>query len=113
MSQLETQRTVAHFTDTNFDSDVIGSELPVLVDFWAAWCGPCKAIAPMVEALAEEYAGRVQVGKLNVDENPATAARFAIKGIPSLLLFKDGEVAGQVVGVRTKGDLKVLIETAL
>ena len=113
MSQLETQGTVAHFADENFDAEVLGSDVPVLVDFWAAWCGPCKAIAPMVEALVDEYAGRVQVGKLNVDENPATAARFAIKGIPSLLLFNEGEVVGQVVGVRTKADLRALIETVL
>ncbi len=113
MNQLETQGEVAQFTDANFEADVLGSDTPVLVDFWAAWCGPCKAVAPSVEALAGEYAGRVRIGKLNVDENPATAAKFGIKGIPSLLLFKEGGVAGQAVGVRPKAEIKALIEEVL
>ncbi|MFQ5896389.1 MAG: thioredoxin [Nitrospinota bacterium] len=98
------------FTDDNFDAEVLGSTTPTLVDFWADWCAPCKMVAPAVEALAGEYKGKLRVGKLNVDENPKTAARFGIRGIPTLLIFKGGEVAEQVVGVKSKADLKTLID---
>lgn len=98
------------FTDDNFDAEVLGSTTPTLVDFWADWCAPCKMVAPAVEALAGEYKGKLRVGKLNVDENPRTAARFGIRGIPTLLIFKGGEVAEQVVGVKSKADLKTLID---
>jgi thioredoxin 1 len=104
---------VAHLTDGNFESEVIESDTPVLVDFWADWCEPCKIIAPTIEALAEEYAGKVKIGKLNVDENPATASSHGIRGIPSLLVLKGGEVVGQAVGVRPRAELKSLIEEAL
>ncbi len=85
--------------DANFESEVIQSDLPVLVDFWAPWCGPCRMVAPTVEALAEKYAGRLKVGKLNVDESPVTAGRYGIRGIPTLMVFKGGEMVDQVVGV--------------
>src|SRR6476646_8275548 len=97
---------VQTFTDTNFDDTVIKSGQPVLVDFWAEWCGPCKRRAPTVDALATDYAGKVTVGKLNVDDNPATASKFQIRGIPALLLFKDGQVVESVVGLVQKDDLK-------
>jgi thioredoxin 1 len=96
-------------TDGNFDA-IIQSQTPVLVDFWAEWCGPCRRLAPTVEALASDYAGRVTVGKLNVDENPATAGRFSIRGIPTLLLFKGGQIVEQVVGLADKADLEKLID---
>ena len=104
---------VLEFTDQNFQADVIDSDAPVLVDFWAEWCAPCKMIAPAVEALASEYEGRVRIGKLNIDENPSTPSKFGIRGIPTLMLFKGGEVAEQIVGVKPKADLKAAIDRAL
>jgi len=93
------------FTDASFDQDVLNSEVPVLVDFWAEWCGPCKMIAPTVEHIASEYSGKVKVGKVNVDDNSAIAARYGIRGIPTLLLFKGGKVVDQRVGAVPKGEL--------
>jgi thioredoxin 1 len=87
------------FTDTNFSTEVLESKIPVIVDFWAEWCGPCKALAPTVDAVAQDYQGRAKIGKLNVDQNIAVASRYNIKGIPTLLLFKDGMVKEQMVGV--------------
>ena len=101
------------FTDSNFDETVIKAGVPVLVDFWAEWCGPCKRLAPTVEALAGDYAGRVTIGKLNVDDNPNTAFKFQIRGIPALLLFKDGQVVESVVGLAPKDDLKRVIDRHL
>ena len=93
------------FNDTAFDRDVLSSDVPVLVDFWAPWCGPCKAMAPTVDALAAEYAGKLKVGKLNTDDNPATSMRYNIRGIPTLLLFKGGKVVDQRVGAMPKPEL--------
>jgi thioredoxin 1 len=90
---------VFEFTDANFDQEVLNSEQPVLVDFWAGWCGPCKMIAPAVDNIAAAYAGKIKVGKVNVDQNGATPSRYGIRGIPALLLFKDGKVADQIVGL--------------
>jgi len=89
---------VLEVTDANFDEEVLRSEQPVLVDFWAAWCGPCKAIGPAVDGVAQAYAGKLKVTKLNVDANGSTPMRYGIRGIPALLFFKDGKVADQIVG---------------
>jgi len=101
---------VQTFTDGNFEDTVIKSGGPVLVDFWAEWCGPCKRIAPTVDALATDYAGKVTIGKLNVDDNPGTAMKFNVRGIPTLLLFKGGQVVESVVGLVQKDDLKKVID---
>ncbi len=92
-------------TDATFSNEVERSPLPVLLDLWAAWCGPCRMVAPMIEDLAAELAGRVRVAKLNVDENPATASRFAVRSIPTMLLFKDGREVDRIVGARPKAEI--------
>jgi thioredoxin 1 len=102
--------TLHTFTDTNFDTTVIKSITPVLVDFWAEWCGPCRRLTPTVEALAKEMTGKLTVGKLNVDENPGVAVKYNIRGIPTLLLFKEGQIVESVVGLVGKDDLKKLLE---
>jgi thioredoxin 1 len=98
-------------TDTSFDAEVLKNELPVLVDFWAPWCGPCRAIAPVLEELAKEYDQKVRVVKMNVDENPSTPSKYGIRAIPTLILFKNGDVAGQVTGAVSKSNLKEMIDT--
>jgi len=104
---------VLTFTDANFDREVIQSELPVLVDFWATWCAPCKAIAPLIDSIAADYAGKLKVGKVNVDDNQVTPGRYSVRGIPTLILFKDGKVVDQVVGAVPKSQLDALISKAL
>ncbi len=101
------------FSDGTWDQEVLHSDKPVLVDFWAEWCQPCRVLAPTIEALAEEYGGKVKVGKLNVDENSGVSAKYQIRGIPTVLIFKDGEVKEQVVGLTSKGKLSELIEKHL
>jgi thioredoxin 1 len=97
-------------TDKTFENDVLGAEVPVLVDFWAEWCGPCKMIGPALEELASEYEGKLIVAKVNVDENPTLPAQYGVRGIPALFMFKDGEVVSNVTGARPKAALKGWIE---
>ena len=99
--------------DTNFKSEVADSAMPVLVDFWAPWCGPCKMIAPVLEELAKEYDGKVKVAKINVDDSPNTAGEYGVRSIPTLILFKNGKVFEQTVGVQSKENLKQLIDKSL
>lgn len=93
---------VLEVTDGSFESDILKSDKPALVDFWAAWCGPCRAISPVVRELADEYAGRIKIAKLNVDENPATPSKYGIRAIPTLLFFKDGKLFDQITGAVSK-----------
>ena len=101
---------IIHVTDASFENDVLQSEQPVLLDFWAEWCGPCKMIAPMLDEIANLYDGRVVVAKMNVDENPKTPMKYNVRGIPTLILFKDGQVAGTQVGAVHKTQLSTFIE---
>lgn len=104
---------IVHVTDASFESDVLGANTPVLVDFWAAWCGPCKMIAPLLDQLSEEYAGKVKVCKVDVDANPQTAAKFSVRGIPTLMLFKDGELEATKVGALSKMQLTEFVDSNL
>ncbi|MGA2194941.1 MAG: thioredoxin [Bryobacteraceae bacterium] len=98
------------FTDASFDQDVLRSDLPVLVDFWAEWCGPCRMMAPTIDVVASEYAGKIKVGKVDVDSNNNTAGRYNVRGIPTLLLFKGGQVVEQRVGAIAKSDVQKMID---
>jgi len=100
-------------TDQNFEQEVLKSDRPVVVDFWAVWCAPCRMVAPTVDAIAEEYLGRAKVGKINVDENQAVTSRYNIRGIPTLLLFKNGQVQEQIVGATSKDNIVKLLEKHL
>lgn len=104
---------VIHVNDADFDTQVLQSAQPVLVDFWAEWCGPCKMIGPMVDELAQTYAGKVKVVKINIDNNPNTPRQYAVRGIPTLMLFKDGKVAATQVGAVGKAQLTQLIDRAV
>jgi thioredoxin len=104
---------VLEFTDQSFEQEVLKADKPVLVDFWAVWCGPCRMIAPSVEALANEYLGKAKVGKVNVDENQSTPAKYNIRGIPTLLLFKNGQVQEQLVGAASRETIEKLIQKHL
>ena len=101
----------AEFTDAGFEDDVIQSSSPVLVDFWAPWCGPCRQIAPLIEELAIQYSGKVKIGKVNVDDNPETAQKYDIMNIPTLLLFKNGEVAERFIGLPPRSKLEAALQS--
>jgi len=104
---------VFHVTDSEFENKVVQNDTPCLVDFWAPWCGPCKAIGPVIDELADKYNGKVQIAKMNVDDNPATPGKFGIRAIPTLILFKDGEVVDQITGAVGKAQLEDLINKAI
>lgn len=104
---------ILQINDSDFDEQVLKSEIPVLVDFWAEWCGPCKMIAPILEEIAVEYAGKLIVAKVNIDNNPGTPQRYGVRGIPSLILFKDGEVHATKVGALAKSQLAAFIDANL
>ena len=101
---------IVHVTDATFDSDVLNSQIPVLVDYWAEWCGPCRMIAPILDEISQDYAGRIKIAKVNIDENRDTATKFNIRGIPTLMLFKDGGVAATKVGALSKSQLAAFID---
>lgn len=104
---------VTHVNDSNFDTEVLQSSVPVLVDFWAAWCGPCRAIAPLLDELAASYAGKLKIVKVNVDENKQTPTKYGVRGIPTLLLFKNGNLEGTQVGLATKAQLAAFVDSYL
>jgi thioredoxin 1 len=104
---------ILYVTDSNFESEVLQSQMPVLVDYWAEWCGPCKMIAPILDEVAKEYAGKLKVAKLNIDENQETPAKFGIRGIPTLMLFKAGNVEATKVGALSKSQLTAFIDSNL
>ena len=104
---------VHEFTDQNFDSDVQESDIPVLIDFWAEWCGPCKAIAPVLEEIAEEYKGKIKVGKVDVDKNQNTSIKYGVRSIPTLLFMKDGEIINQLVGAVPKSNITDILNEVI
>jgi len=103
--------SVLHVTDSNFDELVLKAGAPVLVDYWAEWCGPCKMIAPVLDEISKDYSGKITVAKLNIDDNPATPAHYGVRGIPTLMLFKDGDVEATKVGALTKSQLTQFIDS--
>ena len=105
--------TIKHVNDASFEDDVVKADVPVLVDFWAEWCAPCKMIAPMLNEIADEYKGKVSIVKLNIDESPKTPQKFNVRGIPTLILFKNGQVEGQKVGALRKTDLAAFLDSKL
>jgi thioredoxin 1 len=110
---LTMSANIIHVTDSSFEGEVLKSEVPVMLDFWAEWCGPCKAIAPVLEELATEYNGKIIVAKLNVDQNPSTPQKYAVRGIPTLMIFQNGNVIGTKVGQASKSQLSAFIDSTI
>jgi len=104
---------LTELNDANFEEEILKASTPALVDFWAPWCGPCRVVGPIVEEIAEKYAGRIKVAKLNVDDNPITPGKYGIRGIPTLILFKDGEAVDQIVGAVPKGQIEAMLQKVL
>ena len=104
---------IVHVSDSSFEQDVLKSNVPVLLDFWAEWCGPCKMIAPILDQIAAEYAGKVVIAKMNVDENPKTPMKFNVRGIPTLILFKNGQAEGQKIGAVRRTDVAAFLDSNL
>ena len=104
---------IINVTDSTFEQEVLSSEIPVLLDYWAEWCGPCKMIAPILNDIADEYYGKIKVAKLNIDENPGTPAKFGVRGIPTLMIFKSGSVEATKVGAMSKSQLSAFIDSTI
>ena len=105
--------SIIHVTDSSFEDEVLSSDKPVIVDYWAEWCGPCKMIAPLLDELANEYQGKLTVAKINIDENQETPQKYAVRGIPTLMIFKNGEVAGTKVGAMSKSQLSAFVDSLI
>ena len=110
---MASSNNIVEVVDSAFDEEVMESEVPVLVDFWAPWCGPCRALSPVIEEISNDYEGSVKVGKVNVDENPQTTMKFRIRSIPTLIVFKNGEVAEQIVGAVPKSEIEKILNKTL
>ena len=104
---------IIELSDSTFESEVVNSDVPVLVDFWAPWCGPCRAVAPIVEEISSSYEGKIKVGKMNVDENQSTTMKFGIRSIPTIIMFKGGEAVDQIIGAVPKGEIERVVEKSL
>ena len=104
---------IINLTDSTFEQEVLSSDIPVLLDYWAEWCGPCKMIAPILNDIADEYSGKIKVAKLNIDENPSTPAKFGVRGIPTLMIFKSGSIEATKVGAMSKSQLSAFIDSTI
>jgi len=112
-SKDTSQGGIIHVTDSSFEDEVLSSDKPVIVDYWAEWCGPCKMIAPLLDELADEYRGKLTVAKINIDDNQATPQKYAVRGIPTLMIFKNGELAGTKVGAMSKSQLAAFVDSLI